>query len=321
MLARLVPKLPALQSDYAFEFKWDGMRALARCVDGQTSLITRNGIDATSRFPELVSLATSLKHDAILDGEIVAMDDENNPSFARLQQRMHVADPAKARLLAKEIPVQFILFDVLFLRGRSVIGEPWTVRRALLEKLNLKGNSWELSPAVIGHGEALFATARKHQLEGIVAKKLDSVYEPGRRSPHWVKIKLVQRQELVVGGWTTERGSPGALGSLLVGYFDSTGRKQKLHFAGGVGSGFNSQTAATLLKTIQKLEIDTSPFAQPIPRGARSSRDVHFAKPKLVIEVEYRRWPDGGMMQQAAFKGTRMDKRAGDVVREDRMNL
>lgn len=321
MLAMLVPKLPTVQSAYAFEFKWDGMRALARCANGQTSLLTRNGIDATARFPELASLARTLKHDAILDGEIVAMDDENNPSFARLQQRMHVSDPTRARLLAKEVPVHFIVFDVLSLKGKSVIDEPWSVRRALLEKLKLKGVSWELSPAVIGRGEKLFATAQKHQLEGIVAKKLDSVYELGERSPHWLKIKLVQRQEMVVGGWTSERGSPGALGSLLVGYYDSKGGQRKLHFAGGVGTGFNNQTAGTLLKTIKKFETDTSPFAEPVPRGARSSRDIHFTKPKLVIEVEYRRWPVGGMMQQSAFKGTRIDKRAAEVVREDRAGL
>ncbi|MDQ3439006.1 MAG: DNA ligase, partial [Planctomycetota bacterium] len=189
----------------------------------------------------------------------------------------------------------------------------------LLEEVTVRGPNWELSPARVGQGDAMLETARAHNLEGIVAKRLDSVYEPGRRSPTWLKIKIVQRQEFVVGGYTNEKGMGvrgrvgGGLGALQVGYYDSAKPQQKLHYAGGVGSGFSAETHARLLKMLRDRAIDKSPFAQRIP-----GKQVNFVKPELVVEVEYRRWPEGGMLQQAAFKGVRTDKPAREVVREDR---
>ena len=306
--------LPADPERYAFEFKWDGMRVLSIWDGRNLTLLSRNGLDNTFVYPELQALGEALgNRPAVLDGEICVLDANDRPSFALLQQRMK-ADRATALKRSKTLPVQYFLFDVLYLDGKLTIDLPWTRRRALLEEVTVKGPFWELSPARIGQGQAMLETARAHQLEGIVAKRIDSVYEPGRRSPSWLKIKIVQRQEFVVGGYTDERGTAlrGGLGSLQVGYYDCSA-DAKLHYAGGVGSGFTAETHARLLKLLRERPIDTNPFAERIP-GKR----VNFVKPELVVEVEYRRWPQGGMLQQAAFKGVRTDKPAREVVREDR---
>ncbi len=306
--------VPDDPSRYAFEFKWDGMRALSIWDGRNLKLLSRNGLDNTAVYPELAALGEALgDRPAVLDGEICVLDEHDRPNFALLQQRMK-ADRATALRRAKTLPVQYFLFDVLYLDDKLTIDLPWTQRRALLEEVTVKGPFWELSPARVGEGDAMLETARAHSLEGIVAKRLDSVYEPGRRAPSWLKIKIVQRQEFVVGGYTNEKGmgARGGLGALQVGYYDLA-TPQKLHYAGGVGSGFSAETHARLLKMLRDRGIDKSPFAERIP-----GKQVNFVKPELVVEVEYRRWPHGGMLQQAAFKGVRTDKPAREVVREDR---
>jgi bifunctional non-homologous end joining protein LigD len=310
--------LPADESRYAFEFKWDGMRALSIWDGHNLRIISRNGLDNTHVYPELAALGEALgDRPAVLDGEICVLDENDRPSFALLQQRMK-ADRATAMRRTKTLPVQYFLFDVLYLDGKLTIDLPWTARRALLEELTVRGPNWELSPARIGEGEAMLETARAHQLEGIVAKRIDSVYEPGRRSPSWLKIKIVGRQEFVVGGYTNEKGTGvqrrlgGGLGSLQVGYYDCSD-VPRLHYAGGVGSGFSAETRTRLLKMLRERETAKSPFAERI-----AGKKVNFVKPELVVEVEYRRWPREGMLQQAAFKGVRTDKPAREVVREDR---
>ncbi|HEV2293393.1 MAG TPA: non-homologous end-joining DNA ligase [Tepidisphaeraceae bacterium] len=313
MLA-VLSDLPADQRRYAFEFKWDGIRALTIWDGRELRILSRNGLDNTLVYPELAALAEALgERSAVLDGEICVLDENDRPNFGLLQQRMK-ADRATALHRAKSLPVQYFLFDILYLDGKLTIDLPWTRRRALLEEVTVKGPYWELSPARIGEGQAMLETARAHQLEGIVAKRIDSVYEPGRRSPNWLKIKLVQRQEFVVGGYTNEKGTGirGGLGSLQVGYYDCSDAP-KLHYAGGVGSGFTAETHARLLKMLREREIARSPFLERIP-----GKKVNFVRPELVVEVEYRRWPQGGMLQQAAFKGVRTDKPAREVVREDR---
>ena len=307
-------ELPADPSRYAFEFKWDGMRILSVWDGRDLRLISRNGLDNTAVYPELQALRDALgDRTVVLDGEVCVLDGNDRPSFTLLQQRMK-ADRVTALRRSKTIPVQYFLFDVLYLDGKPTIDLPWTQRRALLEEVTIRGPFWELSPARVGEGEAMLETARAHNLEGIVAKRLDSMYEPGRRSPTWLKIKIIQRQEFVVGGYTNEKGTAirGGLGSLQVGYYDCE-NPQKLHYAGGVGSGFSAETHARLLKMLRDRAIPKSPFAERIP-----GKQVNFVRPELVVEVEYRRWPQGGMLQQAAFKGVRTDKPAREVVREDR---
>jgi len=312
-------ELPPQPSRFSFEFKWDGVRAL--CFwDGTTlRLQGRAGNDITSRYPELHRLGEAIgPQRAILDGEIVALDAVDRPSFALLQQRMHLSDPRSIARVMKLVPALYVIFDLLYLDNRSLMDRPLLERRVALEGLTLAGASWQVSPAHVGEGASMLKTAQKNQLEGIVAKDLDSLYEPGRRSPAWRKIKIVQRQEFVVGGWTTGNNGRG-IGALLVGYFGG----EALRYAGKVGSGFTRQTLSMMAKTLAPLSRTSSPFNEPVPgaglapgRWSRSTGAVHFVEPNAVVEVEYRRWPEGGLIQQAAYKGLRTDKRARDVVKE-----
>jgi bifunctional non-homologous end joining protein LigD len=312
MLATLSLNLPADPQHYSFEFKWDGVRALMHWDGRSMTIRSRNQLDITRRYPELHSLKDALEdHRVVLDGEIIAVDEDDRPSFPLLQQRMHVEGPAAIARLVKQVPVHYVLFDLLYLDGRSLTPLPLTRRRELLEELTLLGPNWRVSPAIVGDGEPMLETAKLHQLEGVVAKRLDSVYEPGRRSPAWKKIKLVNREEFVVGGWTTEEGSPRNVGALHLGYYERPGAP-KMRYAGGVGSGFKARDLDALGRILKQLSTTTNPFSDPLPR-----RDIHFVKPSLVIEVEYRRWPAGGRIQQGAFKGVRTDKAAAEVVRED----
>jgi bifunctional non-homologous end joining protein LigD len=318
MLA-VMSDLPPHPSRYSFEFKWDGVRALCFWDAKNLRVQGRAGNDITARYPELHRLGEAIgPHRAILDGEIVALDELDRPSFALLQQRMHLTDARSIARVMKAIPALYVIFDLLYLDKRSLVERPMSERRALLKELTLAGASWQVSPARVGEGASMLKTAQDNQLEGIVAKELDSPYEPGRRSTAWRKIKIVQRQEFVVGGWTT--GNNGrALGAMLVGYYAG----KKLRYAGKVGSGFTQQTLGEMERRLAPLGRQSNPFAEPVPgaglapgRWTRSSGAVHFVEPSTVIEVEYRRWPKDGLIQQAAYKGLRTDKRARDVVKE-----
>src|SRR5688500_5543195 len=315
MLAVLAPVIPADQQNYAFEFKWDGMRALAFWDGRNLRLRTRNGLDTTTQYPELTALGEALgNRPCVLDGEICVLDETDRPSFPLLQKRMKVTNRLIAERLSRELPVHFFVFDLLYLGRKWITDQPWTKRRAMLGELTVKGPHWEISRAVIGEGKAVLKTAEQFMLEGIVAKRLDSRYFLGQRNPAWLKIKLVQRQEFVVGGWTPEKDSStrGGLGALQIGYYDCN-KPQRLHYAGGVGSGFTAETHRQMLKLLEARRTGKNPFVEKLPK-----RNVTFVKPDLVVEVEYRRWPAGGMVQQTAFKGVRTDKPAREVVREDR---
>jgi bifunctional non-homologous end joining protein LigD len=246
-----------------------------------------------------------------LDGEVVALDELDRPSFGRLQKRMKVTHAPSALALSRDNPVWLMLFDLLWHDGRSVVGETLLDRRAMLEALTVEGPNWQISPMHRGNGAAMLEAARATELEGIVAKRVDSIYEPGVRSGNWRKVKIVLRQEFVIGGWTMERNTDaGPVGALQVGYYDCDG---KLRYAGGVGTGFTHSILADLGKRLAQKRSTTSPFADRVPR-----RGVYWVKPELIAEIEFRRWPQGGMLQQAAFKGLRFDKNPRDVVREYR---
>lgn len=315
MLASLSASIPIETEKFAFEFKWDGVRAISYFSNGNRRILSRNHLDITARYPELATM-TEIFGDrpVILDGEIIALDEDDHASFALLQHRMH-ANPHAALRLMREIPIYYILFDVLYLDAHRTTSLPYTRRRELLEELTLVGPHWRVGPSVIGDGESVLVAARQHQMEGVVAKRLDSTYEPGRRSPNWLKIKIVHRQEFVVCGWRTERGSPRNLGALLIGYHDR--KTGELQYAGSLGTGFNGHTLAEMEKLLASRTIKTNPFNDQVPRSTRGSCDVHFVRPDLVVEAEYRRWPADGLVQQASFKGLRTDKRAKEVVRED----
>src|SRR5439155_19099597 len=231
VLALLSAHLPADGQNWAFEYKWDGVRALAYHDGNSFTLESRNRLNITERYPELRALRESLgRRTVVLDGEIVALDEMDRPSFARLQRRMHVNDHAAIMRLMREVPILYVLFDVLYLDGRSLLDAPYSKRRALLEELTLAGPNWQVTPAHIDRGKAMLEAARENRLEGLVAKRLDSLYEPGRRSPMWLKVKIVQRQEFVIAGWTGEStGLADRIGTMLLGYYDCDGR---LHYAG-----------------------------------------------------------------------------------------
>ena len=313
MMAR-TGTLPRDDEDWAFEVKWDGVRAICHSEPGRMRLHSRNLLDITTRYPEVGRLNRALSHHrAVLDGEIVALDAEGKPSFGALQRRMHVGSESTVRRLAKETPVTYIIFDLLWLDGRSLMDLPYTERRARLAELELgDGGRWRVPDYVVGHGEQLLAATEEQGLEGVIAKRLDSKYEPGRRTPAWLKIKHTARQEVVVGGWVPGDGKRrDRIGALLVGVREDDG---SLRHVGRVGTGFTESELARLAEMLRPLEREDSPFA---PGGPKIPRGAVFADPELVAEVEFREWTDGGQLRAPSYKGLRDDKPAELVVREE----
>ena len=304
--------LPSDGGDWAYEMKWDGVRALAHLDGGRVRLASRTSRDMTGAYPELQGLAAAVGRQAVLDGEIVAFGGGTWPSFEALAQRMHVSSPARAARLAREVPVSFLAFDLLCLAGQLRLEAPYWQRRAQLEELGLEGRHWQTPPAFTGRGGAdLLAVSRQHGLEGVVAKRLDSRYEPGRRSAAWVKIKNVRRQEVVIGGWQPGDGArAGQIGSLLIGVHGPDG----LEFAGHLGTGFTQQALVLLGRRLAPLRQDVCPFAVPVPR--EHARTAVWARPVLVADVEFASWTAEGRMRAASYKGLRDDKDPSQVTRE-----
>lgn len=320
MLATLASGLPLGAARFAFEWKWDGVRALTFVENKQLRIESRNLLDITQQYPELHDLPVKLKcRSAVLDGEIIALDEQGMPSFARLQRRMHVASAATSLRLAEEVPAWYMLFDLLYLDGKSLMHEPYAVRRARLERLVPAGAQWKVPSNTVGDGAAMLDGARRMLMEGIVAKEFDSTYEPGRRSRAWLKIKVIQGQEFVVGGYVPERtGRAKRIGSLLLGYFDAAG---KIQYAGRVGSGLSGPDHEMLLARLDRHIRATSPFAiDPATlkpgRWQKPVSGIVYTDPAVVVQIEFRRWPDDGLVQQGAFKGVRADKNPRKVVKE-----
>ena len=312
MLAR-AGDLPPDESAWSFEVKWDGIRALAYVAPGRLRLESRAGNEITDGYPELRALVNELgMRDAILDGEIVAFDEHGRPSFERLQKRMHVTAPASIRRLAASTPVIYAAFDLLYLDGHSLMARPYSERRAALETLGAQAQAqaWRVPAAAPGRGAQLLEATRQQGLEGIVAKRLDSRYESGRRTGAWVKIKNTRRQELVIGGWLPGEGRrTERVGALLMGYYDG----DAFRYAGRVGTGFTEKTLSQLAALLAPLRRDTSPFdvAPKLPR------ESVFVEPSVVAEVEFTEWTREGVMRAPSYKGLREDKDAREVGRED----
>jgi bifunctional non-homologous end joining protein LigD len=317
MLAR-PGTLPPEREDrrWAYEIKWDGVRAVCFSEPGRMRFVTRNGNDVTARYPELARLNRALSmHRAILDGEVVAFDAEGKPSFRALQGRMHLTREGQVRRLAKEAPVTYVAFDLVWLDGHSLMQRTYEERRAALRELLADGDRWQVPDHVAGGGEHLLSATREQGLEGIVAKRLDSPYEPGRRTGCWRKIKNTNRQELVIGGWLPGEGRRrDRIGALLVGVQDPDGAG--LRFAGRVGTGFTEAELDRLAELLGPLVRDTSPF-DILPKGVKIPREAVWVEPELVCEVEFAEWTRDGMLRAPSYKGLRDDKPAGIVVREE----
>ena len=308
MLAR-AGTLPHDDTAWAFEVKWDGIRALAYSQPGRLRLESRNFNDITARYPELRALNRALSsHEALLDGEIVSFDDEGRPSFERLQQRMNLTGESAVRRRARDMPVVYVIFDLLHLDGHPLLGLPYEERRKRLADLGLDGPHWQTPSHHVGNGAALLEAVRAKGLEGIVAKRLDARYEPGRRSGAWLKLKAVRRQEVVIGGWLPGAGRRrDRIGALLCGWYDDG----RLRYAGKVGTGFGEAELDRLAALLAPLERPTSPFA-----GRQPQRGSIFAEPVLVAEIEFTEWTAEGMLRHPSYKGLRDDKPATEVVRE-----
>jgi bifunctional non-homologous end joining protein LigD len=306
MLARLA-ELPAKDEGWAVEVKWDGVRAIARCRPGRLELQTRNLNEVTAQYPEVRRLARQLgSRDAVLDGELVAFDAEGRPSFERLQQRIHQTSESVVRRRMKSHPVTYVIFDLLYLDGRNLMAEPYHRRRRALEALELDGLSWQTPGYVAGHAKELLAASAERGLEGILLKRLDSPYVPGKRTGSWLKVKNIGRQEFVIGGWQPGSGRrSGGLGSLLLGWFDEDG---ELHYAGKVGTGFSDRALAELIERLRPLTRKSNPFA-----GRKGPRNANYVEPELVAEIEFRELTAEGMVRHGSFKGLREDKPAAKV--------
>ncbi len=309
MLAR-PGAMPADESGWAFEVKWDGVRAITACAGGELGMRSRNGKDITLRYPELSPLAGILGAGTILDGEVVALDDAGRPSFELLQGRMHRSDTGEIARLAQSAPVRLQVFDLLYEDGESLLPLPYSERRSRLEALGLDGEAWSTPASRAGEGSALLAATAQLGLEGVIAKRLASTYRPGSRSPDWLKIKNLKRQELVIGGWVPQKGRQNELGALLVGHYESArSNPGELRFAGRVGTGFTAATRADLLALMRPIERDDSPFA-----GSAPSPEARYVEPELVCEVEFTERTREGMLRHPSFKGLRDDKPANGVV-------
>jgi bifunctional non-homologous end joining protein LigD len=315
MLAR-AGRLPANDDGWAFEVKWDGVRAIAYWRPERMRIESRSLTDIGSRYPELEALGRQLgAHEAVLDGEIVAFDEHGAPSFARLQKRMHLTAEDAVHRLAREAPVTYTIFDLLYLDGHLLTRLPYRRRRALLERLELRGPAWQTPAYHEGDGADFLAATAERGLEGIVAKPLHSPYLPGGRGGGWLKIKNVGRQELVIGGWLAGKGRrSGQIGALLMGYHEQgDDARRELRYAGRVGTGFDEAELQRLAAELIPRRRPDSPFAG---RGVQPPRDAHFVEPDLVAEIEFSRWTRAGILRHSSYKGLRFDKPAAEVEME-----
>jgi bifunctional non-homologous end joining protein LigD len=327
MPTRLEPMLatplanPPTDDGWAYEIKWDGIRALGYVAGGGLKLSARRGSDHTAKYPELAAFAEALGgRDAILDGEIVAFDDEGRPRFQLLQRRMGLTTEATIRRRAVETPATYVVFDVLWLDGESMLERPYEERLEVLDGLELDGPHWRAPRNHVGDGAALWQLVQDRDLEGIVAKRLGSPYRPGKRSREWAKVRNRRGQEFVIGGWMPGEGSRGGrVGSLLLGYYDDG----KFAYAGGVGTGFTQAMLDELTALLKPLERADSPFElgeDPKIKYAQRARDRGagpvWVEPELVAEVEFTEWTHENTLRQPSFKGLRTDKDPREVVRE-----
>lgn len=322
MLASLA-EAPLTDPALVYEPKYDGIRAIAEVGAGGSpvTLWSRLGNDKTSQFPEvaraLSAWARRRREPVVLDGEIVALDTDGQPAgFQRLQGRIHVRDAPSGASRSASIDdsgrVAFIVFDVLEIGDRSLCEEPLTARRAQLERLFGKRSTplLRISDQVRGDARALYEQAMASGWEGLIAKRADSKYKPGKRSPDWCKLKIVHEQEFVIGGWTEPRHTRSHFGALLLGVYD----EGRLVYAGHTGTGFDQKELARVMALLKPLEVRECPFSV----RPKSNERPHWVRPTLVAQVKFTEWTADGYLRHPVYLGLRDDKPARDVVREGR---
>ena len=299
---------------WSYELKFDGIRACAIKNGGKVSLISRNGNELGARYPQIAEAVKNLSAgECVIDGEVVALDEEGRSSFQLLQG---------LEMGGRKTPICFYVFDLLQLNGRSLLGLPLTARKELLAQLSESiGDPIRYSGEIGGEAEPLLAEVRRRGLEGLIGKLRDSVYEPGRRSGAWIKLKCIQEQEFVIGGFTPPQGARQHFGAVLVGYYE----EKKFLFAGKVGTGFNTKSLASLHKQLKAEKREDCPFADlPSKQGGQwvqgitpaMMRRIEWVNPALVCQVKFAEWTRDGKLRQPVFLGLREDKKATQVVRE-----
>jgi len=313
MKAKLVDKPPAT-GDWIYELKFDGIRVIAVKRNKKVSLLSRNQNDLSTRFPEIVEAIQNLApRECVIDGEVVAVDDQGRSSFQLLQAK---------EMEGRKSPIYLYAFDLLQLDGKSLIGLPLEARKNVLEKLCTNaGDPIRYSGAIGTDADRLLEEVKRRRLEGIIGKQRNSVYEPGRRSGAWIKLKCVNEQEFVIGGYTPPHGARKHFGAMLVGYYDNN----KLVFAGKVGTGFTAKSLSMLHKKFQKEARDDCPFVD-LPskqngqwvQGITPSmmKKMHWVNPKFVAQIKFAEWTRDGKLRAPVFLGLREDKKPTDVVRE-----
>lgn len=305
--------LPSDDEAWFFEPKWDGMRVIVQLDHGQVRAWSRTDREVTGEFPELAGLA-ELADRAVLDGEIVAMGDDGRTSFGRLQRRFGVTDPVQVAARARSVPAFYVVFDVLHLDGNDLVSLPQLERREVLEELVPDGPTWRTTPSGRGHGQAWLDAAREQRLEGIMAKRANAPYQPGRRSDAWRKVKIRHEQEFVVCGWTPGTGArdrADAIGALVLGCHGPDG----LRWVGNVGTGFDHAALRWWRSEVDASGIDDQPFAQQVVHPAL--RQARWVRPEHVVQVAYAEWTADGRLRQPSLLGRRIDVDPAEVRCEE----
>jgi len=308
MMASLRRGLPHDDDRYGWEFKWDGVRVVAYVTGGQVRLLSRTGRDMTGSFPELAVLGQRVGAPVIVDGEIIAVG-QGRPDFGLLQSRMHVRDPPAS--LVRQAPVQLYLFDLLHHDGQSLLPVPYTGRRERLAELGLDADPVRTTPWYPGGAADVRAVSLAHAREGVIGKPLASAYHPGQRRD-WIKIKNTRQQEVIICGWKPGQGRRAdTIGSLLVGVWDGP----RLRYAGHVGTGFTQAALGDLMRRLQPLRRDDSPFGTTVP--ALHARGAQWVHPRLVGEVAFTEWTADKVLRHPSWRGLRTDKNPGQVHQEN----
>jgi len=313
MKPRLLDAPPA-SGDWSYELKFDGIRACAIKNGGKVSLISRNGNELSARYPEVAEAVRNLPvNECVIDGEVVALDAEGRSSFQLLQG---------LEMEGRKSPICFYVFDSLQLSGKSLVGLPLTARKQLLAQLcDGVGDPIRFSGEIGGDATMLLGEVKRRGLEGLIGKLRDSVYESGRRSGAWIKLKCLNEQEFVIGGFTPPQGARQHFGAILVGYYEN----KKFLFAGKVGTGFDTKSLAALHKKLKSEKRDDCPFADlPSKQGGQwvlgitpsMMRKIEWVNPVFVCQVKFAEWTREAKLRQPVFLGLREDKKPKDVVRE-----